>query len=273
MIFGFLVSLCGCSQTKDHGAWTCLIVSNISPDRRESYSFRVNVSDGGEMVLYGYCYDEENEYRSDEGFTLSFETVYRLRQMEIEKLPQKTPKRKFRIGEVVDTVERIAQITYEDGAELGIILSNEQRAEIVSILGGELMASLSAEKHGEWSKLFYSRSGGDDFSNYFSFGIEQNSDGELILSGYCHDDSGEKYENEDGLAISFENARALRDMKLEMLAPYRVPEFDDVEEPVLLDGVTTTLTLYFEDGASEEKIFSRDVEGALFELLRKELTE
>ena len=66
--------------------WTSLIVSNLSPDRRDSYSFRVTVSEDGGVILYGYCNDDENEYRSDEGIALTSQTADRLCEMEIEKL-------------------------------------------------------------------------------------------------------------------------------------------------------------------------------------------
>lgn len=146
MALGFLASLFGCSKTVDHGSWTSLVVSNISPDRRDSYSFRVNISDGGEMLLYGYCHDDEREYRADEGVILSSETADKLRQMGIEKLSTYNIKRKRWPVEVVDDVERIAQITYEDGTEFAIFLSNEQRATIVSLLYGEMVAAVTAEK-------------------------------------------------------------------------------------------------------------------------------
>ena len=182
MAFGFLASLFGCSQAKDHGAWTCLIVSNISPDRRDSYSFRVNVSETGEMVLYGYCYDDENEYRSNDGIALSSQTVDKLRQMEIEKLSVEKPKRKFWQKQIVDTVERIAQITCEDGADYKIILSNEDRAYIVSLLEGEMIAAVSAELHGEWDKIWLNFKS-DDYSEWYDFEVSLNGDGEWIAKG------------------------------------------------------------------------------------------
>ena len=86
MALGFLSSLFGCSKTVDHGSWTSLVVSNLSPDRRDSYSFRVNVLESGEMILIGYCNDDENEYRSNEGIALSSQTADKLRSMELEKL-------------------------------------------------------------------------------------------------------------------------------------------------------------------------------------------
>ncbi len=145
MALGFLASLFGCSQKVDHGSWTSLVVSNISPDRRDSYSFRVNVLESGEMILIGYCYDDENEYRSNEGIALSSQTADKLRSMELEKLSTYNIKRKRWPVEVVDDVERIAQITYEDGTEFAIFLSNEQRTEIVSLLKGELVAAVSSD--------------------------------------------------------------------------------------------------------------------------------
>ena len=134
MALGFLFSLFGCSRTVDHGSWTSLIVSNLSPDRRDSYSFRVTVSEDGGMILYGYCNDDENEYRSDEGIALTSQTADRLREMEIETLSTYKIKQKSGLFYVPDDVERIAQITYEDGAEFAVSLSNKLRAEIVSLL-------------------------------------------------------------------------------------------------------------------------------------------
>ena len=116
MALGFLFSLFGCSRTVDHGSWTSLIVSNLSPDRRDSYSFRVTVSEDGGMILYGYCNDDENEYRSDEGIALTSQTADRLREMEIETLSTYKIKQKSGLFYVPDDVERIAQITYETTA-------------------------------------------------------------------------------------------------------------------------------------------------------------
>jgi len=386
MIFGFLASLFGCSAKNDHGAWTSFTVSNLSPDRLASYSFRVNVTDSGEMMLFGYFYEKEKEYRSDEGVTLSSETAEKLRLMEIEKLKPYGTKRGVKVA---DKTEKKATVDYEDGTECEVKLPENNRAELVTLLGGELvLASLGeftefgiyryssgtygsygfkitrsesgdillegycydgedycstdepivlsdsaaeviraispeklpsaeeeeeptdglsrsayivygdettrkvdvgdrhltledilsgelvtavrAKERGQWQKLYFSRSGGDDFSYYFSFGIEPDQNGDLILSGYCHDDNGETLENEDGFALPYETVEALRDLKLEYLAPYCEPEFEDGEEPILLDGDNTTLTLYFEGGISEKKTFSQNVEQTLFDLLQKE---
>ncbi len=388
MALGFLASLFGCSDKHDHGPWTSFTVSKLSSDRLDSYSFRVNVTDGGEMMLLGYFYDEEKEYRSDEGVTLSSETAEKLRLLEIEKLAASKSTRSKRGLNVVDATVKSAQVTYVDGTERTVKLPESKCAELVSLLSGELVlaslgeftefgifryssgmygsygfkitrsesgdmlleghcydgedycstdepivlseaaaeairaispeklpsaaeeedptcglsrsayviygdettrkvdvgdrhltlesllsqeliAAVRAKERGQWQKLYFSRSGGDDFSNYFSFGIEPDSDGDLILSGYCHDANGEQLENEDGFAIPYETVEALRDLKLEYLVPYREPEFEDDEAPVLLDGENTTLTLYFEGGIFENKAFSQDVERTLFDLLQK----
>ena len=145
MALGFLSSLFGCSKTVDHGSWTSLVVSKLSPDRRDSYRFRVNVSESGEMILIGYCYDDENEYRSDDGIVLFSQTADKLRAMEIEKLTTYSIKRKTWPYKTADAVERIAQVAYEDGTKFAIFLSNEQRTEIVSLLKGELVAAVSSD--------------------------------------------------------------------------------------------------------------------------------
>ena len=273
MVCSFLASLFGCSQAKDHGSWTCFIVSNISPDRRDSYSFRVNVSEDGGMILYGYCYDEENEYRADEGLVLTSRTADKLRAMEIEKLPVKESKRKFWQGMAVDTVERIAQVTYEDGTEFGIILSNEQRAEIVSVLDGELIAAVSAELHGEWDKLWLSFTS-DNYSEWYDFEVMRNDSGEWIAKGFCSDDAYNRYESEDGIVLSAETMEAIREMKPERYPAVRKMEPDpEFEDAILLDGWSGGLTLGFADGYKVEKATPSEVDDAVAALLKKEFAE
>ncbi len=271
MALGFLSSLFGCSQAKDHGSWTCFIVSNLSPDRLDSYSFRVNVSDDGEMTLYGYCYDEENEYRWDEGVNLSMQTADKLRQMEIEKLPVQKPKRKFWRGEVVDDVERVAQVTFEDGAELGVILANEQRAAIVSILSGELIAARCTEMHGEWDKLWLSFTS-DNYSEGYDFEVSRKDAGEWIAVGYCSDEEYNRYESENGIILSAETIEAIRALKPERYAAVRKAE-QELDGVTILDGSSGGLTLGYTDGYTEEKATPQDVDYAISVLLKKEFAE
>lgn len=273
MVFGVLSSLFGCSQTVDHGKWTSLVVSNLSPDRRDSYSFRVNIAENGEMILYGYCNDDENEYRLDDGLVLLQQTADKLRAMEIEKLPVKESKRKFWQGGAVDTVERIAQVTYEDGAELGIILSNEQRAEIVSLLDGELIASVSAELHGEWDKLWLSFTS-DNYSEWYDFTLSMNDSGDWIASGYCSDDDYNRYESENGIVLSAETMEAIRGMRLERYAAVQKAAPDpEMDEVMTLDGFSGGLMLGFADGYKEEKATPSEVDHAVAALLKKEFAE
>ena len=270
MTFGFLSGLFGCRQPVDHGSWTSLVVSNLSPDRRDSYSFRVNAAESGEMVLFGYCFDDEKEYRSDEGLVLTAYTADILRNMEIEKLAVYSKKRKSRSLGAVDTVERIAQITCEDGNDFSILLSNEQRAAIVSRLGGEMMAAVNAELHGAWEKLYYSRSGGDDFSNYFSISLERSADGGWIVSGSCPDSDGVHRDSEDGFAAAEDTLEKIRAMQLERYAAEMPIKEEFSDEIILLDGETTTLTLVFADGYLENKNVPAAVMQELLLLMRRE---
>jgi len=271
MVIGLLASLFGCSKTTDHGSWTSLVVSNISPDRRDSYSFRVNVSESGEMILYGYCYDDENEYRSNEGIALSSQTADKLRSMELEKLSTYNIKRKRWPVEVVDDVERIAQITYEDGTEFAIFLSNEQRTEIVSLLKGELVAALSVEVHGEWDKLWLSFRN-DNYSEWYEFEVGRSDAGEWIAKGFCSNDDYNRYESEDGIVLSAETIEAIREMKPEKYPTVRKTssEHDDVN---ILDGSSGGLTLGFADGYTEEKATPSELDHAIAALLKKEFAE
>jgi len=273
MALGFLASLFGCSQAKDHGMWTSLVVSNLSPDRRDSYSFRVNVSEDGGMILYGYCYDEENEYRVDDGLVLTSQTVDKLRRMEIEKIPVKEPKRKFWQKTVVDTVERIAQVTYEDGAQLGLILSNDQRDTIVSLLDGELVAAVSAEKHGEWDKLWLNFTS-DNYSEGYDFEVSRNERGEWIAKGYCSDEAYNRRESEDGIILSPDTMEAIREMKPERYAAVRKPEPDpEFEDAIVLDGSSGGLTLGYADGYTVKKATPWEVDHAISALLKKEFAQ
>ena len=273
MALGFLSSLFGCSKTVDHGSWTSLVVSNLSPDRRDSYSFRVNVSESGEMILVGYCYDDENEYRSDDGIALSSQTVDKLRQMEIEKLSVEKPKRKFWQKQIVDTVERIAQITCEDGADYKIILSNEDRAYIVSLLEGEMIAAVSVEVHGEWDKLWLSFRN-DNYSEGYDFEVCQNSAGEWIAKGFCSDEEYNRFESEDGVRLSPETVEAIRGMNLDRYVAVRKAEPDpEMEDVLILDDSSGGLTLGYADGYQVEKATPSEVDDAIAELLKKEFAE
>ena len=276
MVIGLLASLFGCSKTTDHGSWTSLVVSNISPDRRDSYSFRVNVSESGEMILYGYCYDDENEYRSNEGIALSSQTADKLRSMELEKLSTYNIKRKRWPVEVVDDVERIAQITYEDGTEFAIFLSNDQRDTIVSLLDGELVAAVFAEKHGEWDKLWLNFTS-DNYSEGYDFEVSRNDAGDWIAAGYCSDDDYNRYESENGIILSAETIEAIRALKPERYAAVRKADIPDdlilPEGEIMLDGSSGGLMLGFADGYTEEKATSSETDYAIADLLRKEFAE
>ena len=273
MALGFLASLFGCSKTVDHGSWTSLVVSNISPDRRDSYSFRVNVSESGEMILYGYCYDDENEYRSNEGIALSSQTADKLRSMELEKLSTYNIKRKRWPVEVVDDVERIAQITYEDGTEFAIFLSNDQRDTIVSLLDGELVAAVSAKKHGEWDKLWLNFTS-DNYSEGYDFEVSRNERGEWIAKGYCSDEEYNRRESEDGIILSPDTMEAIREMKPERYAAVRKSEPDpEFEDAMILDGASGGLTLGYADGYTEKKATPQDLDYAISVLLKKEFAE
>ena len=248
-------------------------MSNISPDRRDSYSFRVNVSESGEMILYGYCYDDENEYRSNEGIALSSQTADKLRSMELEKLSTYNIKRKRWPVEVVDDVERIAQITYEDGTEFAIFLSNEQRDTIVSLLNGELIAAKSVEVHGEWDKLWLSFKN-DNYSEWYDFEVSRNDAGEWIAKGFCSDDDYNRYESENGIVLSEQTMEAIRAMNLDRYVAVRKAEPDpEMEDVLILDDSSGGLTLGYADGYQVEKATPSEVDDAIAELLKKEFAE
>lgn len=273
MALGFLSSLFGCSKTVDHGSWTSLVVSKLSPDRRDSYRFRVNVSESGEMILIGYCNDDENEYRSDDGIVLFSQTADKLRAMEIEKLTTYSIKRKTWPYKTADAVERIAQVAYEDGTKFAIFLSNEQRTEIVSLLKGELVAALSVEVHGEWDKLWLSFRN-DDYSEWYDFEVRQNSAGEWIAKGFCSDKEYRRYESENGIVLSEQTMEAILAMNLDRYVAVRKAELDpEMEDVLILDDSSGGLTLGYADGYQVEKATPSEVDDAIAELLKKEFAE
>ena len=273
MALSFLASLFGCSKKTDHGSWTSLVVSNLSPDRRDSYSFRVNVSEIGEMLLFGYCYDEENEYRSEDGVALSSQTSDILRQMEFEKLLTYNLKRKRWPVEIVDDEERIAQIAFEDGTEFAIFLSNEQRDTIVSLLENELIAAVSVELHGEWDRLWLNFKN-DNYSEWYDFEVSRNGAGEWIAKGYCSDEDGYRCESENGIALSAHTMETIREMNLDRYPAVRKAETDsELEDVAVLDGSSDELRLGYADGYQVKKETPRDVDYAISVLLKREFAE
>jgi hypothetical protein len=276
MALGFLFSLFGCSRTVDHGSWTSLIVSNLSPDRRDSYSFRVTVSEDGGMILYGYCNDDENEYRSDEGIALTSQTADRLREMEIETLSTYKIKQKSGLFYVPDDVERIAQITYEDGAEFAVSLSNELRAEIVSLLEGELIAAVCTEIHGVWNRLYLSFTS-DNYSEGYWFEV-LNIDGVWTAKGSCSvyvDEEGggyREYVSEEGIALDGATVDAICVLGIERYPVVQKP-VSDPDMPEILDGSAGGLTLGFSDGYQQKKATPSSVDDAIADLLKAEFAK
>ena len=193
--------------------------------------------------------------------------------MEIEKLPAYNPQRKRWPITAADAVQRIAQITYEDGVELVIFFSNEQRDTIVSLLDGELVAAVSAEKHGEWDKLWLNFTS-DNYSEGYDFEVSRNERGEWIAKGYCSDEEYNRRESEDGIILSPDTMEAIREMKPERYAAVRKsepdPEFEDV---IVLDGSSGGLTLGYADGYAVEKATPWEVDHAISALLKKEFAQ
>ncbi len=225
------------------------------------------------MILVGYCYDDENEYRSDDGIVLSSQTADKLRAMEIEKLSTYSLKRKTWPFKAADDVERIAQVAYEDGTEFAIFLSNEQRTEIVSLLEGELVAALSVEVHGEWNKLNLSFRN-DNYSEWYDFEVSRNDVGEWIAKGFCSDEEYNRYESEDGIVLSDQTMEAIRAMNLDRYAAVRKAESDpEMEDVLILDDSSGGLTLGYADGYQVEKATPSEVDDAIAELLKKEFAE
>ena len=111
-----------------------------------------------------------------------------------------------------------------------------------------------------WKAFTLSRS--DAYAQYnFWFTVEQ-GDFDFLLTGECRDEDGETYTIEEGVALSAEDLRYLRDLWLGDL-PNPTPEEED--GPILLDAPEITLLLTWRDGSEEEKVFSADTSIDIYE--------
>lgn len=104
-----------------------------------------------------------------------------------------------------------------------------------------------------WKAFTLSRS--DAYAQYnFWFTVER-GDFAFLLTGECRDEDGEEYTIDEGVELSAEDLRYLRDLWLGELADATEKTED---EPLLLDAPTVKLFLTWLDGSEQEKILPSD---------------
>lgn len=264
MIFGFLTSLFGCSEdTSVYGDWQSFHLHRTSSVMTDAYHFSITGMEDG-MTVTGFCYEDDTEYRVEDVY-LSGNARTVLFELKPETLP--TQKKKSS-GAVMDGAQNTASVTHTDGTERDVVLTPEQRTEIVEVLTEELKSAVQSASHGEWDQLWLSFTN-DNYSEGYDFEVRRNDAGEWIATGYCSDDDYNRYESENGILLSGETIDAIRAMKPEKYPAVRKKssEHDDVN---ILDGSSGGLTLGFADGYTEEKATSSETDYTIAALLKKE---
>ena len=264
MIFGLLSSLFGCSEdTSVYGDWQSFHLHRTSSVKTDAYHFGITGMEDG-MTVTGFCYEDDTEYRVEDVY-LSGNARMALFELKPETLP--TQKKKGS-GAVMDGAQNTASVTHTDGTERDVVLTPEQRTEIVEVLTEELKSAVQSASHGEWDKLWLSFTN-DNYSEWYDFEVSRNDAGDWLATGYCSDDDYNRYESENGIILSAETIEAIRALKLERYPAVGKPD-PEVEDVILLDGSSGGLTLGFADGYTEEKTGG---ESAVAELLKKEFAE
>ena len=211
MMFGFLASLFGCSEDPSkYGDWQSFQIHRTSSVRTDAYHFGITKTEDGKMTVTGFCYEDETEYRAENVY-LSGAAWVTLFELEPESLP--TQKKKSS-GAVRDGAQNSAVVVHTDGTERNVVLTSEQRAEIVAVFSEELKSAAQSASHGEWDKLWLSYTS-DSYSGWYDFEVRRNDAGDWIAVGYCLDEEGNRYESEEGIVLNAETIEAIRALKPE----------------------------------------------------------
>ena len=137
----FLTTLFGCgAKSETVGSWSAFSVTNVSPDRLESYHFRVTVQDDGTMTVRGYCYDEETEYRFNEDIPLSDEAAEQIREIGIEGLMTIAKKKSLFDRQIVDDDSRTAYVTDQKENEREVHMPDDMREILAALLRTEMLS-------------------------------------------------------------------------------------------------------------------------------------
>ena len=121
------------------------------------------------------------------------------------------------------------------------------------------------EREYEWISFTLSRS--SSYANYnfaFSVNIKEKK---AFVDGYCRDDNGEEYIDEEGIELSKQTLKELRGLKLEYLDDVSKESDDTDDGLIILDADITTLTLTLDINETVEKRISDDLTMQIHQLL------
>lgn len=140
-------------------------------------------------------------------------------------------------------------------------LSSDAMRELASLFG---ISSVSGSAG--WQSLSISRT--HSVWNYcFNMSVTAESDGSMLLWGYCVDTDGNEYSSDDGISLSERTISRLRQLELEDLEKAKKNSFPG---PTALDKAEKKLILTDIDGKKTEKVLTDDTLSEIFDLLLSE---
>lgn len=116
---------------------------------------------------------------------------------------------------------------------------------------------------GEWKSFTISKSSMDNSASFWFTVTEEGED--YILTGICRDYEGNEYDHEEeGITLTDETVKILRDYKLEKMPDERKSPLDDM----VLDADMESFTVTFDDGTFVKKAVPYDISSEVESLLR-----
>ena len=140
-------------------------------------------------------------------------------------------------------------------------LSSDAMRELASLFG---ISSVSGSAG--WQRLSISRTH-SVWSCCFNMSVTAESDGSMLLRGYCVDTDGNEYSSDDGISVSEKTISRLRQLELEDLEKAKKNSFPG---PTALDKAEKKLILTDIDGKKTEKVLTDDTLSEIFDLLLSE---
>lgn len=142
MMLAMLFSVLSCSSPSE--PWHEMTVSRSHMNAAKCFYLHVSENKAGQMVLTGYCTDENGkEYASEEGIVLTEETVKVLRGLALETLPGK--KKKLFFGfDAKDKTEKKLTLYDKKGRKTQKELSDELIEAILDAVINDFKAEISS---------------------------------------------------------------------------------------------------------------------------------
>ena len=117
---------------------------------------------------------------------------------------------------------------------------------------------------GEWESFTISKSSMDNCASFWYTVSEENEC--YILTGICRDYDGNEYDHEEeGIPLTDETVKILRDYKLERMPDEKKSALDDM----VLDGDIESFIVTFEDGTTVKKSVPYEISCEIESLLRE----